>query len=455
MGIFEKVGNIFNKSKREGITETSMTMQNKKIEEQMEMIQLQQEKIDAIVAKVKNVASQVKETRKEIDVINEKRNKCVNTYTKYDPSQINEMNNNLKVRRLSKESEFNYIVTLVCDNNKKDEIVMGQFNNGDIKIVTEKFEEMLKFQENLQYGDVEKDVINEYYKKLAEYAKLNNITITKEGEEILTNTNKEARNISKTCLFIGDDNTIEKAVIKNNQDILNDYDNYTFEELPGMREVDKIVEKVVDINKQENIEELLINNKEVLSKYLESDPEAFKIIKELHRSSIENDICLDAMKYLEKDKKDFEKTDEYNYMRLITEGKTKEAKNYYNTVNLNISKLATKLNKKDTSEDIQKKMRINRFLHEKHKQNVGLLNAEQEKAYEAFLDSIKPDPNYEIINSTRQKEKMYLAGIIDKEKTKLVNENKGNIKELNERYRRQDFDERINYEISDNYDGER
>ena len=161
------------------------------------------------------------------------------------------------------------------------------------------------------------------------------------------------------------------------------------------------------------------------------------------------------MKYLEKDKENFEKTEEDNYMRVFTEGKYNEAKNYYNTMKLDISKLSTKLSKGDTAEDIKKKMQINRFLHDKHSQNIGELNPEHENMYNSFLDNIKPDPNYEIINSARQKEKMYLASIIDSEKTKLVNENKENIEDYNELLDRQDFGNRAKYNIPEPGDEER
>lgn len=352
------IKDFLNRNKKEALSDATISIQNKKINEQMDLLQHQQEKIDAIVAKMKSVASEVKETRKEVDVIKEKRNKCVSTYTRYNPKEIEDFDNNFKIRRLSKDSEYNYIVTLVADKNKKDEIVMGQFNNGDIKTITDKFEEMLKFQANLQFGEIDKDVINEYYKKLEEYAELNNITITKEGKEILTNTKNESKNISKTIIYMGDDNTIEKTVIKDNKDILSDLNNYAFDELPEMRETDKIIEKIVDINKQENIEELLSNNKDTLNRYLRENTEAKEIIKKLHRNSIETDICLDAMKYLEKDKENFEKTEEYNYMRVFTEGKYNEAKNYYNTMKLDISKLSTKLSKGDTAEDIKRKCKL-------------------------------------------------------------------------------------------------
>lgn len=202
------IKDFLNRNKKEALSDATISIQNKKINEQMDLLQHQQEKIDAIVAKMKSVASEVKETRKEVDVIKEKRNKCVSTYTRYNPKEIEDFDNNFKIRRLSKDSEYNYIVTLVADKNKKDEIVMGQFNNGDIKTITDKFEEMLKFQANLQFGEIDKDVINEYYKKLEEYAELNNITITKEGKEILTNTKNESKNISKTIIYMGDDNTI-------------------------------------------------------------------------------------------------------------------------------------------------------------------------------------------------------------------------------------------------------
>ena len=54
---------------------------------------------------------------------------------------------------------------------------------------------------------------------------------------------------------MGDDNTIEKTVIKDNKDILNDLNNYAFDELPEMRATDKIIEKIVDITGLESVDD--------------------------------------------------------------------------------------------------------------------------------------------------------------------------------------------------------
>ena len=79
------IKDFLNRNKKEALSDATISIQNKKINEQMDLLQHQQEKIDAIVAKMRSVASEVKETKKEIDGIKEKRNKCVSTYTRYNP----------------------------------------------------------------------------------------------------------------------------------------------------------------------------------------------------------------------------------------------------------------------------------------------------------------------------------------------------------------------------------
>ena len=95
------------------------------------------------------------------------------------------------------------------------------------------------------------------------------------------------------------------------------------------------------------------------------------------------------------------------------------------------------------------------MLSYKHKQNTIGLNQDENNIYDKFIDSIEPDENYEIINNSRRKEKMFLAGIIDRMKTEVIEDNTPEIKKYNELLRRQDFDDRINYEISEDDDEQR
>ena len=437
MGLFD---NIFNRDKKAALPNP-------------DIIESQQEKIDAIVAKMKSVESEVKKTKKQIMDINENRNRCISTYSRFDPSKIS--TKNLNIRRLNKNSDYNYIVTLLCDLNNKDEVVLAQFNHGNPRNITSKFKEMIMFQENLQYGGIDDEIIEEYFKKLKEYTDLNGIIITKEGEEILTNTSNEPKNISKSVLYMGDDNTIEKTVIKDNEDILQDMDNYSFEEIPIMRKANNIVEDVVSLNRQKDIEEVIQSNQNILDRFLRNNPSMKRTITALHRKSIECDICLDAIRYLKSQIKDFTETEIYRYMELFSGGKEKEAQAYFRGQKLDMSKISVKIQKGDTSEEVQKKLQVNRFLHEKDKQNKGELSQEEEKYYDTFLDSIEPDPNYDIINEMRRKENMYLAGIIDREKTRLITDNQEEIKNFNDLLRRQDFNDRINYEISEDDDEQR
>ena len=60
-----------------------------------------------------------------------------------------------------------------------------------------------------------------------------------------------------------------------------------------------------------------------------------------------------------------------------------------------------------------------------------------------------------MINEARKKEDIYLAGILDRVKTETIKSNTKNIKRYNELMERQGFEDRINYDISDNNDDQR
>ncbi len=444
MGLFD----FMNKGKQKQLADATISMQNAKLEEQSIQIKTQQEQIDAIVAKVKSVAKEVKSSKEQIEKLKDEQNKCISTYTRFEPEKISK--EDLKIRRLSKQSEYNYIVSLSCGN--KDEIVMANFNRGNLKTIQEKFEDLLEFQENLQYGGIEKDAILASFEELREYANNNEIKITQEGTQILTNYQNEPLNISKTILYVGDKNTVENVKIKDNKDILQDMDNYSTDELDNMRKADKIVEEVTALNKQDNIEEILIENKEILRAILVKNPEIRETYKKVHRESIENDIFLNSIKYLQNQERNFNTTNEYNYIKLYSVGRNKEAEEFYINNNLDISKLKVRISKGDKKEDISKKFQINRLFSYKHKQNTFGLTEKEEEIYNSFLDRIEPDENYEISNIKRKEEKAFLASAIDAEKTRLVTKNKEKIEDYNELLKRQGFKGRINYEISEEDD---
>ena len=248
------IKDLFKRNQKPALPNAEITVQKAKIEEQQKIMESQQEQIEAIVAKVKSVASEVRDNKNQIKKMQEEQNKCISTYTRYEPSKISENENNgLRIRRLSKQSDYNYIVTLNCSKDREnDEIVLGQFNSGNLKVINEKFEELLSFQENLQYGGIEQDVIDENFNKLKAYAEDNEITITDEGAKVLTNLKNEPINIPKTVLYIGDKNTIERIHVTSNKDILQDVDNYSTDELSEMRPVDAVISEVVKLNKKEN-----------------------------------------------------------------------------------------------------------------------------------------------------------------------------------------------------------
>ena len=91
----------------------------------------------------------------------------------------------------------------------------------------------------------------------------------------------------------------------------------------------------------------------------------------------------------------------------------------------------------------------------KHKENLEKLTEEEKVIYDTFLDSVNPNKDYEKINEARKKEDIYLAGILDRVKTETIKSNTKNIKKYNELMERQGFEDRINYDISDNNDDQR
>ena len=451
------IKDLFKRNQKPALPNAEITVQKAKIEEQQKIMESQQEQIEAIVAKVKSVASEVRDNKNQIKKMQEEQNKCISTYTRYEPSKISENENNgLRIRRLSKQSDYNYIVTLNFSKDREnDEIVLGKFNSGNLKVINEKFEELLSFQENLQYGGIEQDVIDENFNKLKAYAEDNEITITDEGEKVLTNLKNEPINIPKTVLYIGDKNTIERIHVTSNKDILQDVDNYSTDELSEMRPVDAVISEVVKLNKKENIDEIIKESKEDIKKYFKKNPDIKKIYSKMHRESIEVDVFLNAIKYFNEQDKNFESTNEYKYMKLYSLGETEKAENFYKLYKIDISDKRVKISKNDDRDKIKKKFDINRLLSYKHKQNTIGLNQDENNIYDKFIDSIEPDENYEIINNSRRKEKMFLAGIIDRMKTEVIEDNTPEIKKYNELLRRQDFDDRINYEISEDDDEQR
>ena len=190
----------------------------------------------------------------------------------------------------------------------------------------------------------------------------------------------------------------------------------------------------------------------IISKFFEQNPTEEEVYKKMHRESIESDIFIDAVKYFRKEQIDFEKTDEYKYIKLYILGRTDEAKEFYKNNNLNITEKRLTISKNDDREEIGKKFNINRMFCYKHKENLGELTNGEKEIFNRFLDSVKPNKEYEKLNEARKKEDIYLAGILDRVKTETIKSNTKNIKRYNELMERQGFDDRINYDISDNDD---
>ncbi len=449
------IKDFFRREKKESLPDANVMIQNAKIEEQRKMMESQQDRIDKIVKKVQHVEQEVRDTKSEINRIKEEQNRCVSTYTRYDPSKISELHSNLRVRRLNKKSDFNYIVSLVLGEDKTNEIVMGQFNSGNIKIIKAKFEEILEFQEALKYGEIEEEIIQETYRKFEEYAKENEITITPEAEKILTNSENEPINVTKTMLYVGSDNMVEKNNVLDNEDIVNDFNNFSPDEQAELKPTNSVINEVVNLNRKENIGNLIEEGDNIFSNFFEQNPTEEEVFKKLHRESIETDIFIDSIGYFRKGQKDFEGTAEYKYIRLFILGRTEEAKEYYRNNKLNITNKRLTISKSDSREDIRKKLNINRMFSCKHKENLGELTEEEKAIFDTFLDSVNPNKDYEKINEARKKEDIYLAGILDRVKTETIKSNTKNIKRYNELMERQGFEDRINYDISDNDDDQR
>ncbi len=446
------IKDFFRREKKEALSDANVMIQNAKIEEQRKMMESQQDRIDKIVKNVQHVEQEVRDTKSEINRIKEEQNRCVSTYTRYDPSKISELHSNLRVRRLNKKSDFNYIVSLGLGKDKTNEIVMGQFNSGNIKSIKAKFEEILEFQEALKYGEIEEEIIQESYRKFEEYAKENEITITPEAEKILTNSENEPINVTKTMLYVGSDNMVEKNNVLDNEDIVNDFNNFSPDEQAELKPINSVINEVVKLNRKENVEALIDEGDNIFSKFFEQNPTEEEVYKKMHRESIESDIFIDAVKYFRKEQIDFEKTDEYKYIKLYILGRTDEAKEFYKNNNLNITEKRLTISKNDDREEIGKKFNINRMFCYKHKENLGELTNGEKEIFNRFLDSVKPNKEYEKLNEARKKEDIYLAGILDRVKTETIKSNTKNIKRYNELMERQGFDDRINYDISDNDD---
>ena len=122
---------------------------------------------------------------------------------------------------------------------------------------------------------------------------------------------------------------------------------------------------------------------------------------------------------------------------------------------MNITNKRLTISKSDSREDIRKKLNINRMFSCKHKENLEKLTEEEKAIFDTFLDSVNPNKDYEKINEARKKEDIYLAGILDRVKTETIKSNTKNIKRYNELMERQGFEDRINYDISDNDDDQR
>ena len=271
----------------------------------------------------------------------------------------------------------------------------------------------------------------------------------------MTNSENEPINVTKTMLYVGSDNMVEKNNVLDNVDIVNDFNNFSPDEQAELKPTNSVINEVVNLNRKENIENLIEEGDNIFSNFFEQNPTEEEVFKKLHRESIETDIFIDSIGYFRKGQKDFEGTAEYKYIRLFILGRTEEAKEFYRNNKLNITNKRLTISKSDSREDIRKKLNINRMFSCKHKENLEKLTEEEKVIYDTFLDSVNPNKDYEKINEARKKEDIYLAGILDRVKTETIKSNTKNIKRYNELMERQGFEDRINYDISDNNDDQR
>lgn len=444
----------FFKSKKEFIprlSDNSIELQNKRIDQQDDRIREQEEKIQAIAAKTKSISKQIQE-------ISESRNKCIVTYTTYDPNRLITFRDIIKIRLLGKDSDYRYIATLLYNSpqDKNDEIVLAQFNKGDLKTIKNMISDLIQYQETASLGLLDKERITKRFKEFKEYAVENEINITTEGEEILTNDQKDPRNIMKSVVYIGEDNkTIDPKYLEPEEEIINDFNNYTVEEQEFMRKTKDVVNSAVRINNINNYRVAAEIGKDELDEFFKKSPEFYEEYRTLHNKAKEINFLMEIVDYIKENNKEYRKQPKIaQYFETLFNGDEEAAKRYYLENNLDISQIKPKIEEGDSRESIGKKLNMARMLSCKHNENIGAASEEERKSFYNFLDKIQTKERYKY-TPYNQEEMIYLAGICDRVKSTGVENNKQNITKYNDLLRRQDFDEVVSYEVPDDDDNVR
>ena len=439
MGIID----FFKKNKTKELPNPELTVQKAQIEEQQKIMKSQQEQIEAIVAKTKGLA-------KEVQRINNERNTCISTFTRYEPEKVQDLESNVRIRALKRDSEHNYVASLVFRNehgNINDEVILAQFNNGQLKTIKEKLVEQLEFQQYITLGVLNEERMDSGFEDLKKYFKNCNIEITEEGEKILTNKRKEPRNIIKSVIYMGDKNTTIDANILGNEDIFKfNYENYLPEEEEVMSKADRVVRDTINMNKLTDIELAIKQNKGEIIKFLEKNPDQKKKYEQILINKNKNNLINDAYKLFAKSDPQFEFSNEGQYLRIAKQHE-KDAKAFYKENNLIISKLMPVVSKGDTDIEIRKKLSIKRFLTYMHKENTGGISEVEREIYDRFLISVDTGEYGKNENKYVNDEQIFLAGILDRIKTNKVNNYEESIQEYNSLLERQEYDGKIKYYI--------
>ena len=445
-----KIIDFFKGKKRKELPDGRMSEHDEKIkkqeiqiDEQKMMLDQHTEQIEAIVAKTKGLA-------KEVQRINNERNTCISTFTRYEPEKVQDLESNVKIRSLNKESEYRYVASLVFRNghgNISDEIILAQFNNGELKTIKEKLVQQLEFQQYITLGVLNEERMNFGFEDLKRYSENCSIEITEEGEKILTNKRNEPRNITKSIIYMGDENTTIDANILGNEDIFKfNYENYSLEEEEAMSKADKIVRDTISMNKITNIDLAIKQRKDEIIKFLEDNPDQKKKYEQILINKNKNNLINDAYTLFSKSDSEFEFSNEGQYLRIVKQHE-KEAKDFYKENNLNVSKLMPTVSKGDTDIEIRKKLSIKRLLTYMHKENTEGISAKEEEIYNRFLLTVDTGEYGKSENKYINDEQIFLAGILDRIKTNNVNNYEENIQQYNSLLERQEYDGKIKYYI--------
>lgn len=428
--------------------------QDEKIRKQHVQLDMQQVRLDMQDEKIQAIAAKTKGLAQEVQRMNNERNKCVSTYTKYEPEKVQDLESNIKIRSLNKDSDYKYVTSLVFRNNEgniSDEIILAQFNNGELKTIQEKFSEQLEFQQFLALGVLNEEKMNVTFEKLREYCEDSSIDITEEGKNILTNTKNEPRNIIKTVIYMGDENTTIDANILDNNDIIN-YENYSIEEVEQMRETDKVVNKTVNTNNITNIDQEIDARRNEILDYINKDPVLRSQYRTIRIKINKMNLINEAYEHFSEVDDKFKSSGRENYFKLLLQNKEEKAKKYYIENKIDISNLSPKFGKEVTEDELRTKLAIKRILTYIHKEKTVGISDKEKPIYDRFLYTVETKDYYG--NMYVNDEKIFLAGIIDRMKTNEVSRNEDNIQEYNNLLEREEFGEKIRYQIAPKYDGD-